>query len=457
MSQLTLLEPSEAPRQAPRPAGIEPWRAYPGLQMYHGECVDVMRALRANSIDAGVTDPPYGIGFMGKEWDSFKPDAQHIVEASTRENKMRESNHPNLRGRQRSPGLSPSAIEYDLSLTGLRGFQLFTEKWARELLRVLKPGAYVLVNGAPRSAHRLFCGLEDAGFWICDSLAWLFGQGFPKSHNVGCRCDSEPVLGSDGLCTVCGGDPQWNGWGSALKPGHEPIALAQKPFTTTIEENIARYGVGALNINGCRIASAGDRDPRDGIDGEVGRWPANVVIDEDAAALLDAQTGERRSGANPSRRGSSKFGRVFNGWPSGQECVPARGFNAGGASRFYYVAKPSRAERDFGCEDLPVRTAGECTDRQDGSAGLTPYAGAGRSGGGRNFHPTVKPVELMRWMVRLITPSGATVIDPFLGSGTTGMACALEGCEFIGIEREADYLVLPDARISAVLRELGKI
>lgn len=433
MSQLTLLGPNDF-RVDPTPRTIVPWREYEGVRLYHGDCVEVLRDFPPCSIDASVTDPPYGLGFMNKKWDTFKP---AVAEAQARKRfqigagRFRNHENPNLRGRSAAPAISPSQIEYDRSVAGQRAFQAWCESWARELLRVLKPGAHVLVCGAPRSAHRMTCGLEDAGFEIRDGLAWLFGQGFPKSYNFD------------------------DGRGTALKPGHEPIVLARVPLDGTLEENVARWGVGSLDIDGCRIPVNGedDRDPRDGIDGETGRWPANVALDAEAAALLDDQAGIRKSGANPTRRGSDKFRKVFGNF-KGESCTPARGADIGGASRFYFVAKPSRAERDFGCDALPVRSAGECTDRKDGSAGLTPYAGAGRSGGGRNFHPTVKPVALMQWLVRLITPPGGTVVDPFLGSGTTGMACVLEERQFIGIEQEEDYLPLPDARISALLREL---
>jgi hypothetical protein len=313
VSQLTLLEPEEVPRRPLKLAGVTAWREYPGVRLYHGDCVDVLRALPTNSIDASVTDPPYGIGFMGKEWDTFRPE---IVEANTR--KMMAADHgfnlddprrtnPNLKGRTRSPAMSPSQIDYDRSLEGQRGFQAWCEAWGREVLRVMKPGAYGVICGAPRSAHRMTSGLEDAGFWIIDSLAWLFGQGFPKSHNLG---------------------GAWTGYGSALKPGHEPIVLIQKPFASTIDENVARWGVGALNIDGCRIAASdaaytsnasGDRGHEHnrtrqheaykmtaGSASDRGRWPANVALDDEAAQLLDAQTGILKSGANPTRRGSDK-------------------------------------------------------------------------------------------------------------------------------------------------------
>jgi site-specific DNA-methyltransferase (adenine-specific) len=441
--QLALLEPAAPP--APTPKNTAPWASFDRVLLYHGDCIDVLNAMPANCVDAGVTDPPYGLGFMGKEWDTFKPGE---AEKRIVENHAIESDNPNLRGRTRGPASSPSAVDYDRSLTGQRAFQAWTTQWARALHRVLKPGAHLAVCGAPRSSHRMICGLEDAGFEIRDAFAWLFGQGFPKSHNL------------DG------------GLGTALKPGHEPIVLARKPFAGTIEENVARWGVGALNIEACRLGDGSDKasggntgeQSRDGLPGggitksgvtnyDIGRWPANVLLDEAAAALLDAQGGTRTSGANPTRRNADKFRRIFGNFEGEDVCQPARGAESGGASRFFFVAKPSRLEPDFGCDDLPMLTPGELTDREEGSAGLTPYAGAGRSSGSRNPHPTVKPVSLMRYLLRLVCPAGGVVVDTFVGSGTTGMAAVVDGYYFIGMDREEQYLVATDARIRATAAE----
>jgi DNA modification methylase len=415
----------------------------------HGDCIDVMKTLPAESVDALVSDPPYGIGFMGKEWDTFKPgmEAKRIVP-----NKQARSDNPNLKGRTRGPASSPSAVEYDYSRKGLVAFQMWTEQWAREAFRVLKPGAHAVVCGAPRAYHRMACGLEDAGFEIRDCLAWLFGSGFPKSLNLG------------------------GGLGTALKPAHEPIVLARKPFKGTVKGNVEKFGTGALNIDACRIeyeeGGTSSSNPvvriergckvavgremfggtigndKDQIPHDLGRWPANVCLDDLAAMVLDEQSGELTSsiriatGTDHTRSDSYTPDRGLGG-NRGHEDI-------GGASRFYYIAKPSREERDFGCGRLPSRSAGECTDREEGSAGLTPRAGAGRTGGGRNYHPTVKPVELMRWLVKLVTPINGTVLDPFLGSGTTGMACKYEQRQFIGIEREAEYIAIAEQRIGNV-------
>lgn len=448
MSQLTLLDP--APAVSPLPTRTDPWMADDRVTLYHGDCIEVMARMPANSVDAVVSDPPYGLGFMGQAWDTFAPGEG---ESRITENRAIDSDNPNLKGRTRGPASSPSAVEYDRTVDGQRSFQRWTEDWAREAHRVLKPGGHAVVCGAPRSGHRMVSGLEDAGFEIRDSLAWLFGQGFPKSHNL---------------------EGDFNGWGTALKPGHEPIAVGRKPMAGTVEENMALWGVGAINIDRCRIqttdkiepfgsprkSSGGilnkTNEPRDQFtQDELGRWPANVLLDAQAASRLDAQAGERKSGANPTRRGSDKFRKIFGKFKGEAECDPARGAETGGASRFFFVAKPSRSERDFGCDELPHLTPGECTERTEGSAGITPYAGAGRSGGGRNPHPTVKPVALMRWLIWLVAPAGGVVLDPFLGSGTTGMACVLDGYQFIGIEREEKYLTVAKARIQAVAQEVA--
>jgi len=411
-----------------------------------GDLFEVLPTLAAASCAAGITDPPYGIGFMGQEWDTFRPEAAAAREIA---NPAIDSDNPNLRGRQRRPASSPSSVPYDYSLAGLRAFQAWTELWAREVLRVLMPGAHLIVCGAPRSHHRMMCGLEDAGFEIRDCLPWLFGQGFPKSRNLG------------------------GGWGTALKPGHEPMALARKPFTGSTTACHATYGTAGLNIAACRIEAEGGSPAAERRQGstahcrpgthyedegrmgnrarpevyaaphpgeEIGRWPANVLLDEEAAALLDAQSGDCPTG-DLNRVTTSIWGNS-----GGREGIGHVG-DRGGASRFYYVAKPSRAERDLGCDHLTERPRDD--SRQPGlpggdnprNRGVQPRA---------NFHPTVKPLALMRWAVRLIAPPGGVVLDPFGGSGTTAMACAAEGIDFIILEREPAYIPVLEARIRAI-------
>lgn len=426
--------------------------------IHHGDLFDVLPTIAAQSVDSCCTDPPYGIGFMGREWDTFKPGTgktRKLMHPRERAAAALVSDNPNIHGRHRSPALSPSQIDYDYSTAGLRAFQEWTERWAREVHRVLKPGAYIVVCGAPRSYHRMACGLEDAGFVVRDNFAWLFGSGFPKNFNLG------------------------DGKGTALKPAHEPIALAWKPFKGTIKACHEAHGTAALNIDACRVEgppSVGGLNGSktalgmmndDGWQGrervidrsmDLGRWPANVVLDEEAASELDEQTGDLVSGGTPAFRNADKFRNSYGAFKGGKT-EDGIGGSIGGASRFYYVAKPSREERDFGCDGLEPQTAASITGREPGSPGLNNPRSGIRAGSqhrddkarvARNIHPTVKPVELMRWLVKLVTPIGGTVLDPFTGSGTTGMACRYEQREFIGIEREADYVAIAERRIAAV-------
>ena len=342
-------------------------------QLLVGDCVEQMKTLEANSVDAIVTDPPYGLEFMGKAWDGFG--------------------------------------------TPL-GFQTWSEQWAREAFRVLKPGGHLLAFGGTRMYHRLAAGVEDAGFEIRDTLMWLYGSGFPKSHNL---------------------KGEWQGWGTALKPAVEPIVLARKPLIGTVAENVLTHGTGALNIDASRIGTEQSYNPdhhKSGGSGyggygqgfktaASGRWPANILLDEAAAALLDKQSGIQRDGIAVKRRGSNfetnVYGAGIGKYPFG---TADQGYGgSGGASRFFYVAKASRAERNKGLE--------------------------------RNIHPTVKPIDLMRYLIRLVTPKGGTVLDPFMGSGTTAVAAIEEGVNWIGCEREPEYVAIIEARIAAAQPGMG--
>jgi DNA modification methylase len=391
------------------------------VRLLAGDCLERMRELDDGSIDSVVTDPPYGIGFMGREWDSFAPDrvAARATSLARKETFRTSEKWPSKNGK-RARQNGGVAVEYDRSSDANRLFQEWCEAWGGECLRVLKPGGHLVSFGGTRTYHRLAAGVEDAGFEIRDQLAWLFGQGFPKSRDLG------------------------EGRGTALKPGHEPIVLARKPCDGSASANVAVHGTGGLNIEACGIAiedrdtyernCSGDRghagtrdreargatDLRPGGGSAAGeRWPANVLLDEDAAAMLDEHSGELVSGANPTRRGSDKFRDVYGDFAGQVECEPRRGVDTGGASRFFYCAKVSARERHAGLEPSL----------------LTPPGAPERSD-----HPTVKPLALMRWLVRLVTPEDGLVLDPFLGSGTTAAAAALEGRRFVGIEREPAYV-----------------
>ena len=329
--------------------------------IHHGDCIEVMNQMPPESVDAIVTDPPYGLGFMGKKWD----------------------------------GLPPSL------------------EWAEACYRVLKPGGHIASFGGTRTWHRLAVAIEDAGFEMRDSLAWLYGSGFPKSHNVGKST----------------GDERYAGHGTALKPAFEPIVLARKPLVGTVARNVLAYGTGAINVDATRIALDGDYKSKpngrpsltglgDNYDAAsankpdtIGRWPANVLLDQHAAAWVDEQSGVLKTGGGDRRSNSREiYGRGF----SGDEPERVFGANSGGASRFFYSAKAPKSERP----------------NVDGVQ-----------------HPTVKPLAIMRWLIRLVTPPGGTVLDPFAGSGTTIEAALIEGFDPVGIEMEADYLPLIQHRI----------
>ena len=317
------------------------------------------------SVDAVITDPPYGIGFNGMAWD--RPAKLNPAGAASR---------------CRRASSDPSA-----------SFRSFSKQWSSACLGVLKPGGHLAAFAAPRTAHLLACGLEEAGFELRDTLMWVQGQGYPASR------------------------PLRHGKGTGLKPAYEPIVLARKPLAGTLEQNLSRYGTGALNIDACRISSSTQRCRHEGRThtriravSDRGRWPANLLLSH--APTCTAGHCER-------------------------DCPIDL---LGERHRFFYCAKASRRERELGCERLPRRTIQtfKIGARNEQQARACPVA---------NIHPTVKPIEMMRWLVRLITPPEGLVLDPFAGSGSTGAAAVLEGARFIGIEREGDYVAIARARV----------
>ena len=363
------------------------------IRIFQGDCRQVMATLPVCSVDAIVTDPPYELGFMGKGWDS----------------------------------------------TGVANDP---ETW-RQALRVLKPGGYLLAFSGTRTYHRMAVAIEDAGFEIRDQIGWLYGSGFPKSHNG-----------------------EWGG--TALKPAWEPVCMARKPLQGTVAANFAAHGTGGLNIDGCRVGTTKDvptSPAKDrigqvakgnergrtaettGFDAETGRWPANVLhdgSDEVVAAFPDAigAQGDVR-GTEPSRTGDEST--VCYGKFAGRVAQAARK-DGGSAARFFWSPKASRADRNEGLQGMPMR-------QQD------PTREPGRPGGENprnrgaaeraNHHPTVKPTDLMRYLCRLVTPPGGVVLDPFMGSGSTLKAAELEGFSAIGIELSADYIAIAQRRIGA--------
>lgn len=436
------------------------------MTVLHGDCLNVMPTLEANSVDAIVCDPPYAL-------TANKKGGSGVASIDT----------ATPYGRARI-GVGNGAggfmgMKWDAELPT-------TEMW-REALRVAKPGAHLVAFGGSRTYHRLACAIEDAGWEIRDCLSWLYGSGFPKSKNVSLSIDkgeghpnrgraiptasryqnateehltSNPVGEYEAKTDLA---RQWHGWGTALKPAWEPIILARKPLVGTVAANVAQYGTGGLNVDGCRIGTDGDKLVRPSITRfdntaygkglgagtqtePAGRWPANVVLDEDAAAMLDAQTGERKSGVPGVRRKAHDTSAMSGRLAMTGEQETGYG-DTGGASRFFYTAKASRRERNAGLDDMPD-VPSYMVENGSKTAAAANGVRYERHTVHKNGHPTVKPIALMRWLCRLVTPPNGLILDPFTGSGSTGCAAVLEGFRFVGIEREAEYVEIAEKRIA---------
>lgn len=410
--------------------------------LHHGDCIAVMRGMADNSVDAIVTDPPYHLT-TGKKGGSGPASV----------------NLDSPAGRARvSTGFM--GMEWDGG-----DIAQSVELWT-EAMRVLRPGGHLLAFAGSRTYHRMACAIEEAGFEIRDQIMWLYAQGFPKSQNVG------KALAKDG------GNDEWEGWGTALKPAHEPICMARKPFKGTVAANVLAHGTGALNIDACRVeyvtvdggslatnphlrshinggngghVIAHEAERRVVIPNAQGRWPANVIHDGSDELLAEfAQYGSKGAAAPVHQRGADKFRNAY-GTFKGSEDEQGSTFYAdtGSAARFFYCAKASRADRDEGLDDFALREAGIKNEGGRGYSESDPYAKVMR----RNTHPTVKPVALMAYLVKLVTPPGGVVLDPFMGSGSTGKACMAEGFDFIGIDLSDEYLAIAEARIGHAQRK----
>jgi site-specific DNA-methyltransferase (adenine-specific) len=433
------------------------------VKILTGDCRQVLATLPAESVHSIVTDPPYGIGFMGKEWDH-----KNIVARAKQRAGHAQPKHRN--GTERTAprrALAEEAGAYDLSPAAMRAFQSWTAEWAAQAIRVLKPGGIVLCFASTRTYHRMACGLEDAGFEVFDQIGWLFGSGFPKNHDFAKDQEASKAAGARVIKAEFTGHQMAVGFGTALKPGWEPIAVARKPISGTYAENVLLHGCGALNIDGCRVETedhigggAYSANGNRNVSGSLsptgmnragataaqefvqpkGRWPANVVhdgSDEVLAAFPSVASGI------PSGTKAGNNNNVFGQFAGG---IPVTGYgDAGSAARFYYCAKASKADREAGCDGLPTKrggmvsnTSGQHMTRRDG----------GEPGQRANHHPTVKPTELMRWLVRLVTPPGGAVLDPFLGSGSTARAASIDGFDCIGIELDPEYVAIAKHRVS---------
>lgn len=416
------------------------------FELHTGNCLDVMATMPDNSVDAIVTDPPYGLAFMGKKWD------------------------------------------YDVPSEGI---------W-RECLRVLKPGGHLLAFAGTRTQHRMAVRIEDAGFEIRDMIAWVYGSGFPKSHDISKAIDKaegaeREAIGSRIVPDQRGGKinsqstaehgiqtrqiaitapatpaaKQWQGWGTALKPALEPITVARKPFTGTVAANVLQWGTGGVNVDGCRVgteetlgrAKDGWGNKAVGADNygnfnsigitkEGGRFPANLIHDgsDEVVGMFPQATGvvgARREGGDKS---------IFSGGGHHQaqkQCIVGGIKDSGSAARFFYCAKASKRDRDEGCEGMP-QSVQQSVAHGNKQYGTIPYTNEPREIKPRprtNHHPTVKPTDLMRYLCRLVTPPNGTVLDPFMGSGSTGKAAILEGFQFIGIDMTPEYVDIARARI----------
>ena len=407
--------------------------------LHVGNCIDAISQIPDASVDSIVTDPPYELGFMGKSWDST-------------------------------------------------GIAFNTELW-RQCFRVLKPGAHLLAFSGSRTYHRMAVAIEDSGFEIRDQIMWVYGSGFPKSMDVSKAIDKQfgakrEVVGTernfgaskseDGK--IAFGDypgewdittpstdeaKQWEGWGTALKPAHEPIVLARKPLDGTVAQTVLKHGTGGINIDGCRVkredgddsiagsrtATFGTQETVSGGNGsggweqnDIGRFPANFIHDgSDEVLQLFPNS---KAGKPQEKRGTGGIWGKGDGHsiPVG----PSYGDN-GSAARFFYCAKASTTERNKGLEDFPNRRQDEDDYERAGTTNPRNRSQKVR----KNHHPTVKPVNLMRYLVRLVTPPNGTVLDPFLGSGTTAVAATLEGFQWVGCEMNAEYSEIILARVNA--------
>ena len=419
------------------------------MKLLHGDCREMLKQLPDASVDSIVTDPPYELGFMGKSWDS-------------------------------------TGVAYDVTV------------W-QECLRVLKPGGHLLAFGGSRTYHRLAVAIEDAGFQIRDQIMWVYGSGFPKSLNISKAIDkaagAEREMIGIGKYANKGRTPsnsqvnvgsslesnvtapataeaqQWDGWGTALKPAHEPIVMARKPLDGTVANNVLTHGTGGINIDASRVgrvegdnsvagnrtATFGTQEVLSGGDGsggwsqnEQGRFPANFIHDgsDEVLELFPDSKGmaTQRSNANIKVYGGNSLLESSTTFPDVRQ-----GFNDNGsAARFFYCAKAGKAERNAGLDPDLFPLQNYTDANKMGGAGDTMLTGSGNPRDGRkhNNHPTVKPLALMQYLVRLVTPPNGTVLDPFAGSGTTLVAATMEKFDCIGIEMTDEYLPIIEARVA---------
>lgn len=423
------------------------------FNLFKGDSRQVLPLMKDNSIDSVVCDPPYELGFMGKSWDS-------------------------------------TGIANDPKL------------W-KEVLRVLKPGGHLLAFSGSRTYHRMAVAIEDAGFEIRDQIMWVYGSGFPKSHNIskgidkaagaerevvgetrkGAQSESTGRYGAwgDGITPTApatAAAKQWQGWGTALKPAHEPIVLARKPFEGTVANNVLTYGVGGINIDGTRVGSEGGstrgdkpsthlspsgafNTGHDILKLNAGRFPANFIHDgSDEVVELFPDTAPSKAAP---RKGTNPNPMDWGNERLDGNIIKGHNDLGGNAARFFYCAKASKRDRNEGLdgfEEIQVTGGGGLTAELRADGSLETASAGGKYGSIKakkaNHHPTVKPTDLMQYLCRLITPPNGTILDPFLGSGSTGKAAIYEGFKFVGIELTEEYLPIAKARIEFALANLDE-
>ena len=425
-------------------------------ELHCGNSKELLKQLESNSIDSIVTDPPYELGFMGKKWDN-------------------------------------SGIAYDVEL------------WA-ECLRVLKPGGHLLAFSGSRTYHRMTVAIEDAGFEIRDQIMWLYGSGFPKSHDVSKAIDKmagaeREVVGSklglpgysltdgkgsmffigigangtgEGECRITApatdAAKEWNGWGTALKPAHEPICVARKPLIGTVAENVLMHGTGAINVDGCRVKhneELREKKPQKKREFSIwttgryenttelkanGRWPANIIHDGSAEVLAGFPESNSQAGKIKITKKNGGWDRNDKGMFDAGRTSEFEGYgDKGSAARFFYCAKASKKDRDEGLEGFEERENEKIGQLPDGF--VSSYGNIrNKPQPVRNHHPTVKPTNLMQYLCRLVTPPNGLILDPFLGSGSTGKAAMYEGFRFIGFDLNQEYIDISKARIEFALQ-----
>jgi site-specific DNA-methyltransferase (adenine-specific) len=486
-------------------------------RILEGDVMEQLKALAEASVDAVVTDPPYGLNFMGKEWDRLGDHSANFTNLDKPH--ASQSAYPMNKSRGRPICETDGPMQ-----------QRWHLRWAQEALRVLKPGGHLLAFGGSRTYHRLACAIEDAGFEIRDQIMWIYGSGFPKSLDVSKTIDkaagTENVVGTkpdrwtgkgnslnfatDRPQTICkitepvtDAAKQWQGWGTALKPAHEPIVVARKPLVGTVAANVLQYGTGALNIDACRIehVTVGDgnlalnpqlrRHINGGNGGNIiaheeerrvvtpnqlGRWPANVIHDGSEEVLAAFPDAPGQQGAVSGEEPSTKTHGVYGGFKTRLPATPRDGepsasrryvtqgatnfaalpgerrLDLGSAARFFYCAKADKEEREIGCYGLnaqPLAYGNQAlaevkrgVTEKHAKSGMNAVKMRG------NVHPTVKPIDLMAYLCRLVTPPGGTVLDCFMGSGSTGMAALRGGFNFIGIEKNPEYVEIARLRLA---------